>query len=52
MIASHPELMKMVRFVVLTLAVSVASTFAGEIYGTIKEGEKPVGKGVSLEVKM
>jgi hypothetical protein len=43
--------MTLIRFISLTLALSTASTFAGEIYGTIKEGKEPVGKGVTLEVK-
>ena len=43
--------MKMVRLISLALMLGAASSFAGEIYGTIKEGQKPVGKGVPLEIK-
>ena len=48
---THPELMTTVRLISFALTLSVASSFGGEIYGTIKEGEKPVGKGVTLEIK-
>jgi hypothetical protein len=50
-IALHPEPMNMVRFILLPLTLFAASSFAGEIYGTIKEGDKPVGKGTTLEIK-
>jgi hypothetical protein len=43
--------MNTVRLTLLALTVCAASTFGGEIYGTIKEGERPVGKGVKLEIK-
>lgn len=51
MIAPYPELMNTVRFILLALTLIAASSFAGEIYGTIKEGDKPVGKGTKVEVK-
>jgi hypothetical protein len=43
--------MKTFRFVLLALTLFAASSFAGEIYGTIKVDGKPVGKGTTLEVK-
>ena len=43
--------MNTVRLTLVVLIVCAASSLGGEIYGTIKEGEKPVGKGVALEVK-
>jgi hypothetical protein len=43
--------MKTVRLTLLALSVSAASTFAGEIYGTIREADQPA-KGASLEVKI
>ena len=50
-IALHPEPMNMVRFILLALTLFAASSYAGEIYGTIKEGDKPVGKDTKLEIK-
>ncbi|SRR6266481_2386590 len=43
--------MNTIRLALLALIICAASTFGGEIYGTIKEGERPVGKGVSLEIR-
>jgi hypothetical protein len=43
--------MKMVRLISLALTLGAASSFAGEIYGTIKEGQKPVGKGMVLQIR-
>jgi len=43
--------MTTVRLIPLALILCAASSFGGEIYGTIKEGEKPIGKGVTLEIK-
>jgi len=43
--------MNMIRFILLALTLFAASSFAGEIYGTIKEGDKPVDKGTTLEIK-
>ena len=50
-IARHPEPMNMVRFILLALTLFAASSYAGEIYGTINEGDKPVGKDTKLEIK-
>jgi hypothetical protein len=50
-IAPHPEPMNMTRFILLALTLFAASSYAGEIYGTIKEGDKPVGKDTKLEIK-
>jgi hypothetical protein len=43
--------MKSFRFILLLLTLCGTSTLGGEIYGTIKEGDKPVGKGVAIEIK-
>lgn len=43
--------MNTVPLTVLTLLVCAGSSSGGEIYGTIKEGERPVGKGVTIEIK-
>ena len=43
--------MKTFRFVLLALTLFAAPGFAGEIYGTIKEGDKSVGKGTKVEIK-
>src|SRR5260370_33294253 len=43
--------MNTVRLTILALIGCAASSFGGEIYGTIKEGDRPVGKGVQLEIK-
>jgi hypothetical protein len=51
MIAPHPELMMSVRFILPALMLLATSTFGGEIYGTIKEGDQPA-KAASLEVKI
>jgi hypothetical protein len=50
-IALHPELMNSVRFIFIALTLFPGSSFAGEVYGTIKEGDKPVDKGTALEIK-
>jgi hypothetical protein len=43
--------MKIIAGILLAGAVCIASSFGGEIYGTIKEGDKPVKKGVTVTVK-
>ena len=43
--------MKTIRLSLLALVICVAPSFGGEIYGTITEGERPVGKGVALEIR-
>jgi hypothetical protein len=40
-----------VRFFLFALTLVATSAFGGEIYGTIKEGDKPVGKDVPVEIK-
>lgn len=42
--------MKTIRLILLTLTVCAVSSFGGEIYGTIKEGGKPVERGVRVEI--
>jgi hypothetical protein len=44
--------MKAVRLSFLALTFVTASTFGGEIYGTIKEDGKPVGKDVAVTVEI
>lgn len=39
-----------IRLTLLALAACAASSFAGEIYGTIKENGKPVGKGIPVSI--
>ena len=43
--------MKTFRFVLLAQTLFVASSFAGEIYGTIKEGKDLVPKNTTIEIK-
>jgi len=43
--------MNTLRLILLSLIICSVSSFGGEIYGTIKEGERPVGRGVRLEIK-
>jgi hypothetical protein len=43
--------MKTIRLVLLALIICVAPSFGGEIYGTIKEGERPVRGGVALKIR-
>ena len=43
--------MKTFRFVLLALTLFAASSFAGEIYGTIKEGKDLVPKNTTIEIK-
>jgi hypothetical protein len=38
------------RVVLLAFITCAASSFAGEIYGTIKENGKPVGKGIAVSI--
>ena len=45
------NLMKTFRFVLLALTLFVASSFAGEIYGTIKQGKDLVPKSTTIEIK-
>ena len=42
--------MTTMRLTLLALTACAASSFAGEIYGTIKENGKPVGKGIAVSV--
>jgi hypothetical protein len=44
--------MKTVRLTCLALALFAAPSFGGEIYGTIKEEGKPVGKDVAVTVEI
>jgi hypothetical protein len=39
-----------VRLTLFALTACAASSFAGEIYGTIKENGKPVGKGIAVSI--
>jgi hypothetical protein len=43
--------MRKVFLAMLCLAISCTTALAGEIYGTVKEGGKPVKAGTKLEVK-
>jgi hypothetical protein len=43
--------MRAIRLTLLASIVCTVSSFGGEIYGTIKEGERPVGKGVTIEIQ-
>ena len=43
--------MKTFRFVLLAQTLFVGSSFAGEIYGTIKEGKELVPKSTTIEIK-
>lgn len=43
-------LMKNIPLILLGCTIGVASSFAGEIYGTIKEGDKPVPKGIAVSI--
>ena len=43
--------MKKVFLAMLCLAISYTTVLAGEIYGTIKEGGKPIKEGTKVEVK-
>lgn len=43
--------MKSIFLTLTCLAISCATAMAGEIYGTIKEGGKPVKAGTKVEVK-
>jgi len=43
--------MRKIFLTMLCLAIPCASALAGEIYGTIKEGGKPVKGGTKVEVK-
>jgi hypothetical protein len=36
----------------LALALSAVSSMGGQIYGTIREGGKPIEKGVKVEIKI
>jgi hypothetical protein len=44
--------MKTVRLTCLALTLVAASTFGGEIYGTITENGKPVGKDVAVTIEI
>jgi hypothetical protein len=39
-----------VRLILFALTACAASSFGGEIYGTIKEGGKPVAKGLEVTI--
>ena len=43
--------MNTIRLTLLALIICAVSSFGGEIYGTIKEGGKPVEKGLRVEIK-
>ena len=43
--------MRKVFLAMFCLAISCTNALAGEIYGTVKEGGKPVKAGTKLEVK-
>ena len=43
--------MRTVILAFLCLAISIATAQAGEIYGTVKDGGKPVQAGTTVEVK-
>jgi len=43
--------MRKVFLAILCLAISCTTALAGEIYGTVKEGGKPVKAGTKVEVK-
>jgi hypothetical protein len=42
--------MKCLSFLAIVISLSVSSAIAGELFGTIAEGEKPVAQGVKVEV--
>lgn len=42
--------MSALRLILVALAVSAASSFGGEVYGTIQENGKPVAKGLSITI--
>lgn len=42
--------MIIMRLTLLALIACATSSFAGEIYGTIKENDKPVGKGIPITI--
>jgi len=43
--------MRKVFLAMLCLAISYTTALAGEIYGTVKEGGKPIKAGTKVEVK-
>jgi len=43
--------MRKVFLAILCLAISCTTALAGEIYGTVKEGGKPIKAGTKVEVK-
>jgi hypothetical protein len=43
--------MRKVFLAMLCLAISCTTALAGEIYGTVKEGGKPIKAGTKVEVK-
>ena len=43
--------MRKVFLAVLCLAISCTTALAGEIYGTVKEGGKPIKAGTKVEVR-
>ena len=44
--------MKSTCGVLLALLLSVSPSLAGEVYGTIKDGNKPVAAGVKVEIRV
>src|SRR2546425_2385974 len=42
--------MKIVSLLVLFILISASAAFAGNVYGSISEGGKPVAQGVKIEV--
>ena len=50
--ATHAEPMKAVRLISLALTLVAASSLGGEIYGTIKENGKPIGKDIAVTIEI
>ena len=50
--ATQPRPMKTLRLTCLALALFAVPSFAGEIYGTITENGKPVGKDVAVTIQI
>ena len=46
----HLNEMNTIRFMLLALTLSAVSSMGGQIYGTIREGGKPIEKGVKIEI--
>src|SRR5512135_884607 len=50
-ITGKEDSMKKIFLAMLCLAISYSAALAGEIYGTVKEGGKPINAGAKVEVK-